>query len=355
MVQRISHKNPINAKNFTAKLAEQRRIEIQKARQNFQQNSFLVDSPVIIYYSQIRNGYTCTCHAYEKPVEAENVLTVEPTLVNHTNKVTEISYSTLSKSPMFGSSLPVESNIEDLLLDDTETAESSSTHPLFGTLFNKGSDCGICMRTGFSPLFSPVGRQFYALTTHNVSNLDGYYVDTTATPHLFKHIPEGRSLFTFKVPKYFKTCSYRIFNNVQPLEENLYVGAVALNKDLLNLARGQELVVEIRNKDFTHVFIEFDLGVETHANFPQFSVSKDYTSFFNLQSVSIELPPSMGNCQVNDIVYAPQWSRSWLVFDVQPKWEGPNQTVLLGTTVQGRLIQPLETFSILRSLRPIER
>lgn len=360
-IKRMGNKNPVVAKNFVAPQAELRRTELQRARQNFQQNSFLVDSPSIIYYQQIRNGYVCTCHGAEKPeVVIENhIITVAPELNNYSDKVTEVSFSTISKKPMFGS-LPVENEFEhghdgdeDLLLDDTETPEK----PLFSNLFHKGTDCGICFRAGYVPLLNPIGRQFYSLTSLNYVELDGYYIDTLKNPHTFMtNMDRSAVTFKFNVPKYYKSVRYAVYNNTTHLPNTkLHIDPhTILTSEWLNLARGESLHIQVIGTEFTHVFIEFDLGIETKANFPQFSISKDFSYFFNLQQVTIELPPSICNPQVNDLIYVDTWQRLWLVFDVQPKYEGPLQTVLLGTTVQGRLVQAIETYRLITCLKTLD-
>jgi hypothetical protein len=349
----MGDKNPIVAKNFTAGYAEERRSELQKARQNFQQNSFKVGSPAIIYYQQVRNGYVCTCHAVPVPPEIENhVQTVSPELLKFSDKIpTEIRFSTVSKTPMFGMVAMDEEDDEDtLLLDDTE----SPGNPLFQNLFHKGTDCGICFRTGYTPLLSPIGRQFYALTNHNTSDLVHYRLDTVKQPAVFTSggIAGAYVEWEIKIPKYYKEMRFAIFNNTQHLQnKKLWTDNIAVDNIVLNLYRGRSLKVRVKDVDFTHVFIEFDLGVETRANFPQFSISKDYSYFFNLQQVTIELPPSICNPQVNDLIYVPEWDRVWMCFDVQPKYDSPLQQVLLGTAIQGRLVQSVETSRIISQLK----
>jgi hypothetical protein len=353
----MNERNPIVAKNFTAGYAEIRRSELQKARQNYQQNSFKIGSPEIIYYQQVRNGWVCTCHAIEIPPEVTNhVQTIAPELTNHSNKIsypTEIRLSTVLKTPMFGMAPLDEPDEEDKLLDDTETPGN----PLFQNLFHKGTDCGICFRTGYTPLLAPVGRQFYALTNHNATDLVHYRLDSTRQPAVFTSdgIDGSYVEWEIKVPKYYKNIKVAVFNNVQHLPLSvLYSNGVVLGPTHFDAARGKTLKVQVREVDFTHVFLEFDLGIPIRANFPQFSVSKDYSYFFNLQQVSIELPPSVNNPQVNDLVYATEWDRQWQIFDVQSRYDSPLQQVLLGTTVQGRLVQSIETARILTKLKELK-
>jgi hypothetical protein len=354
----MNTKNPIVAKNFTSGYAETRRSELQKARQNYQQNSFKVGSPEIIYYQQVRNGNVCTCHAIEKPVEvSDHLVTVSDSVKNYSDKMsapTEVRFSTVSKTPMFGmAQLSDEDDDEDKLLDDTETPGN----PLFQNLFHKGTDCGICFRTGYTPLLAPMGRQFYALTNHNATDLHHYRLDTVRQPAVFTsaNIAGAYVEWQIKVPKYFKNVSVAIFNNVLHLDkEDLWAtDGQVVDYARFDHARGKTLFVQVRNIDFTHVFLEFDLGIEIHANFPQFSISKDYSYFFNLQQVTIELPPTVSNPQVNDLIYVPEWDRVWMCFDVQPKYDSPLQQVLLGTAIQGRLVQSVETARIITHLKTL--
>ena len=358
MVRRLVTKNYVNAKNFIGKQAEERRLELQKARQNFQQNSFVVNSPPIVYYQQIYNGFTCTCHAMEKPSIPEvTEHSVSGNLTNYsdTSKLsspTEVSFSTILKSPMF-STLPTEEydEEEDTLLDDEETTEAEVS-PLFSNLFHKGVDCGICFRTGYTPLLNPIGRHFVALTTHNYSDIFGMMIDPTTTPNCFKQqVDDGYVSFKFKVPKLFNSVKYRVYNNTQELMNKLYFGSEILTKDHLIMFSGKEIEVRVLNTTFTHVFIEFDLGIQVYANFPQFGMSNNNTSFFDLQSVTIELPPTICNPKVNDIVYVSDWDKLWMVFDVQRFYDSPKQELLIKTSVQGRIIQTVETQTLLKHLK----
>ena len=369
MIKRIGNpKNPITAKNFVAPSAELRRENLQKARQSFQQNSFAVDSPEIVYFAQVRNGHTCTCHASELPETIEQPIKttyVAPELKKHTDRVgtTQVSFSTISKTPLFGT-LPTgdEDDMETSLLDDSE-----SNNPLFPNLFHKGTDCGICFRTGITPLISTVGRLFYSLTTHNYCKLQMYRIESTKTPNPFlcnnpiedsalitpQVVSANHVAFNISVPKYYSGTSYRIFNNTIALDAKLYVDGAPLTKELLFSFRGKDIQVQVSGATFTHVFMEFDFGLSLKANFPQFNITKDYTYFFNLQQITIELPPSVSNAQVNDFVYVKAWDRLFQVFDVQPKYESPLQTILLGTAVQGRLVQVVETARILTQLKTL--
>lgn len=360
MVRRLVTKNFVNAKNFIGKQAEERRLELQKARQNFQQNSFVVNSPPIVYYQQIYNGYTCTCHAMEKPTIPEVTKhSVSSNLTNYSDvsklsSPTEVSFSTIMKSPMFSTMATEEhDDEEDLLLDDDETTEAETT-PLFSNLFHKGTDCGICFRTGFTPLLNPIGRHFVALTTHNYSEISGMVIDKVATPNYFKkHVDDGFVSFKFYVPKFFKSVKYRAYNNTKELDIKLSYGPNELTVENLRENSGRRIEVKVIDCSFTHVFIEFDLGVLVYANFPQFGLSKDYTSFFNLQSVTIEIPATVCNPRINDIIYVPDWDKLWAVYDIQPFYDSPKQELLIKSSVQGRVIQTIEAQTLLKRLKQL--
>ena len=388
IVQRLSttNRNPVNARNFSAPLAEIRRTELQKARQNFQQNSFMVNSPAVVYYQQIRNGHACTCHAFTPPVmSTSNYSTAVNVGASYTDvspsaMPTEIEFSTVFKSPLFGQNSGAGSSAEnvhqlgadeDLLLDDIDETTESKTggSSLFPNLFHKGTDCGICFRTGYTPLLAPVGRQFIVLTTHNVKDIAGYKIDYTSSPNKFEaQTDDCYVTFELPVPYLFKTMKYRIYDNTSPLADNVLwtLGEVYTNTNvskqqltdlpltigIVESFRGQQnLEIKVKGQTFTHVFIEFDLGIDVRVNFPQFSVSKDYSSFFNLQSVTIELPPTISNPQINDFLVIKEWDRIFQIFDVQPMYDSPLQQVLIKTTVQGRLVQTIETPTILKHLQ----
>jgi hypothetical protein len=256
------------------------------------------------------------------------------------------------KTPLFGSTIYKNEHIEQSTeVFDDEEDNLPNAQPLFPDLFAKGTDCGICNRTGFVPLWYPVGRQRQVFTTHKVKALEGYSIERAITPHIIHRMRNNGSYveFELEVPLYFRGCFYGIFqNNKRAGFGRIMIesGEPLLLKHLV-ANKGKVLKIRIKDCDFTHVVFEFDFGAVIKANFPQFSVSRDYSYFFNLQSISIELPATISNAQIGDIVVVPEWNRMWSVYSVNPYYD---MTTLIKTSVEGRIINNIETMASMAKL-----
>jgi hypothetical protein len=348
-MQRLSHKNPISARNYAPKQADARAAELVKARQVHQQNSLLVNGVKIIYYQQAKTGFTCTCHAQPPPTQTEldtQNIQVESGAVNVTHQ-----FKVTLNTPLFGQSVYNAGALDEDPTSVFDDSEGEATTPLFPDLFAKGTDCGMCYRTGWLPLWQPVGRNRQVLGTHNVVDFEGYTVDRTQRPNVFheNRILKSHVHFKLLVPAAYRGCFFGVFNNNRRLMTHrvLDVDGIPILDEQLRAAAGTHIDIYITGGSFTHVVFEFDLGVSVSANFPQLSVSRDYNYFFNLQSVSIELPPTVCNAQVADIVIVPEWRRMWTVFNINPWYD---HGVLIRTTVEARVINTIETMAIMAKL-----
>lgn len=348
--KRLATKNNINARNTSHKAVEIRRKELEKARQQFQQNSLKVNSPSIVYYQQVKNGYACTCHADDNLISGNgNDIETGVSSVVSSPDVFEINLNT----PLFGTtnlSSKIDATVsKEDIFDDSDLEDTSKS--LFPDLFAKGTNCAICYRTGWVPLWHPVGRQRYVYSTHNIKSSDGYSINQGINPSLIQlEVTDGTAYIEYilDVPKYYKKVYTGIYNNTQLLKQKITNSlGEAITEAYLRSVAGTKISLKVMAVDFTHIVIEFDLGLEIQVNFPQFSIARDYSQFFSLQSVSIELPATISNAQVGDILFVPTWNRVWQITEVS--YFVDNNT-LVKTTAQARLVTPIETFHNLSTL-----
>jgi len=360
-IKRNLPRSHINARNYTFDAANKRSEELEKGRQIHQQNSLKVNSPPVVYYQQVKAGYTCTCHTSSRPngdLALIDDQRVEPEAEGSAFGPKTDVYTIDLKNPLFGSTHQMVGeepyrlvDVEDDLVDDEEVSEDKVA--MFPDLFAKGTDCGICYRTGYAPLWNPIGRQRVSLTTHVAKTLDGFYVNQSTSPAVFERTDRtGFVEFMLQIPKYFQAVTYAVYNNTIRLPDLIEYQDQPINLTTLREHAGSKIPIQVRAETFTHVVLEFDLGVILQANFPQLTATRDYNYFFNLASVSIELPPSICNPQISDVIYVPQWKRLWQIYDVAP-YVMPSGT-LIKTTAQGRLIAQIETLHNLADLFPLK-
>jgi hypothetical protein len=280
--------------------------------------------------------------------DVPNILVTGTSEVLKTPDVFEVNLNT----PLFGTTNPstlIEApTARDDIFDDSDTVQTLDVNTLFPDLFAKGSECAICYRTGWVPLWHPVGRQRYVYATHNIRASSGYNINQGVNPSVLQSEvtdDTGYVEYLIDVPKYYKAVYVGIYNNTALLSSELKdTAGNVINAQRMSDSAGTRLVVRISDMDFTHVVVEFDLGVVIQANFPQFSIARDYSQFFSLQSVSIELPATVSNAQIGDVVVVPTWDRAWQITDVGRFVDG---TTLIKTTTQARVINTIETLHTL--------
>ena len=353
-----------HARNYTGTQADARLREIVSTAQDQARNALMVDSFEIKYYQQAKSTTICTCKQTSLAQSIANRIinpgsNVPVTMVNEE--------STLSRSvridygrPLFGT--PVEqAKADDTDIDgddgddeddfdfDEDDEENDSHTPMetVDSTFSNGKDCGICYRAGYVPGYVAYGFERTLLTTHNIADVDGYNIDLTTAPHTIRCLDprEGYVDFDVAIPKYFNAATVSIRNNVEVLEDSLYISGeqnYPLTFSALKANAGGTMRIRIRAHAFTHAVIEFDLGTEKlRANLAQMSKTVDWTLFDTLGNIQMVLPPTIQNVAGNDVIYVPARAQSFKVTDVT--YLRTSQERNLDWPVSTRILQPQES------------
>ncbi len=339
-----------NSRNYITDQAQARLDEILPSIQQQGLNALAVDSTPILYYSRVRGGYTCTCCATEiVAVDLDDdpvtEIEIQHTLLPFGKPNTSIF--TKSKKPLFGERAEfttqedLDDNPEDWLIqNDPELTGSSGTT---GSMFSGTIDCGICYRTGYVPGFQLANRTRLVLTTHNLTNLEGYTINRASQPHVFESlVPNSKIEFEIKLPKYFKNIYYGLRNNHEEVYQNVLLNGVPLNKAVAIANQGKTVLISVGNVDkFTHIVLEFEHDMPLlNANISQISRSTDYTNFDPIGNITVYIPMTLNRVEAGEIIYADQKKIYLKVIDVTYNQTAKN--VHTEWSASCRVLQPTE-------------
>lgn len=338
-----------NARNFIQKQAQNRLVETVAAANQQYVNSLFVNGVDIDLYQICHSDRPCTC---EKTEILSEFATKggDPQLPTNEN---EDSAEYEFQNNIFGEQH--EQTYNDEVLDIMDRAAQRQETGLSGaelggsTEYKEGptagsnSKCGICYKTGMQPGYVAYGKQRQLFTTLDILDLDGYYINRTLAPHTLEKQHE-QAYITFKtvIPKYFKTCGISIRDNCTEIQgATLYVNELPLTRAVLDTYRGQELVFQVKEQQFTHCVIEFDMGIEK----PKIDLSAeiltlDYNRIVPLGSFSIVISPNVLTLNNSDIVIIRTRSMGLKLNEVRPRQT--SERLIMGWDCQARILQPNE-------------
>jgi len=345
--------------NYIGKQADARLQEIIKPAQERGLNALNVDSFEVLYYRRADSSVACSCQKSDAPdmmdhseVDANNNLpaNIQPVIdlgdeqiviEHHANlfgtRSTTGDYSDFDSDP--GSA---GANFDDEeVIEDDDSARSSSN------LFAMSTDCGVCYRNGMLPAYELYGHDRKVLTNAVIDNTYGYNLDKTTAPHCFNMLDpdEGFVDFVIDVPKYFQRMRYSVRNDKRHLaDEMLYIPTASFQPLTLSAVRasaGKSMVIRVRTEQFTHVVIDFDLGVDpVFAGLAQDTKATDWTMFDTLGTLSMILPMTIGSVETSDVIYVPKRGYTFKVSDVTYLRTARNKN--MDWQVQARVLQPQE-------------
>jgi hypothetical protein len=114
-----------------------------------------------------------------------------------------------------------------------------------------------------------------------------------------------------------------------------------LSIDLLRTFAGRNIPLEVRALEFTHVVIEFDLGVDRiRANLGVESHTLDYERLEAIENFPVILPPTIHEVEVGDVIVIPDRVLALKITDKERKITATKRR--LEWSVQTRLLQKLE-------------
>jgi hypothetical protein len=342
-----------NARNYTHPQAQKRLDETVDAFNKQVENSLRVDSVEIeLYQIQQLVGVPCSCsQTHTQPLpEAEDGVTEIAPVIPHKESRNDGIRIKFQDDDFLGDGLGEKLyNDEDTLIHDV-SGRDESVHEIedgedeFHDTVMRGSvNCGICYRTMLQPGFTVYGRQRAVCTNLNIENLRAFTVDSTQAPHrMVRTAEQGFVSFLIIVPKYFKSVTVSIRNNLVVLPERVqrFDGTDITLEDLRDHA-GQEYEVYVRVEEFTHLVLDFDLGVERpFANLSGENIALDYDRLTTLSDMSVVLGPELGDVNGGDIIVIPSRNMILKVRDKERKITAKQRR--LEWVVQTRVLQPTE-------------
>lgn len=339
----------VNARNFIHESAQKRLDETVAPANTQYQNSLFVNAVKIDLYQLGAKTRPCSCEKTEVLPELRDIGGEEAVVPTHTEG-TDTHVSIGLQDNFFGTHTEQEYNDEVLdAIDDTgytnfhEEPINGSINHVESVLSGQNTRCGICYKSGWQPGYIAYGKQRSILTTYDIQDVDGYFINRTKAPHAFeKQHKEGYVEFAIKVPKYFKLLTWSIRDNTDIIEgAKLYTTTGALTSQELRAHAGKQLILRIRETEFTHVSIEFDLGQELRANISAETATLDYSRLDATSSLNIVLPPEVPNVQSGDIVVIKDRKLVLKLNDRNPRQTATKR--IMGWESQARVLQPTES------------
>jgi hypothetical protein len=342
-----------HARNYIQQEANKRFSECVAPYQKQGLNALGVDYFEILLYQHVFSTLVCTCKQTEIAPQHSAVSISLPTNVINPTSDSDAEIVIDYSRPLFGSRTESANNLDytsasDFAIDDEDEIESYDDDEIptktSENLFSANSDCGICYRTGYVPGYNLFGFDRHVLTTYSMTNLYGYHINQSKAPHSFDKVDpmEGFVEFTFTVPKYFKSVKYSIRNNHIILsEDRLLLNNADLTLQDLRYASGRDIAIRVDSEQFTHVVLEFDLGLEpVHANLAQQNKSVDWTRFDTLGNINLILPMTIEEVKSADIIVVPKRYQSFKVTDTP--YLRTAGDLNLDWSVNTRVVQPQE-------------
>lgn len=337
-----------NARNYTHKQAQARLDETVLAFNNQVENSLAVDAVQVVLYSINRlAGRPCSCCKTNVPTAAgSDIPPVIPTKDNTNDDGFELDFQ---HDDLFGSSLS-EKVLNDVTFDVSGGSEDDA---ILGVLeedesleesFAPGSvNCGICYRTMRQPGYKAYGMQRVLFTHYDLSGAHGFHVDSTSAPHAFvKQTDDGYISFDLTIPKYFKSVTFSIREDLYVLRERpLRADGATLTIEDLRRHAGTTMEIKINSERFTHVLFEFDMGVpRINANIGGESTTLDYDRLQTMSDIPVVLGPEVAEVQEGDVIAIPERGLYLKVRDKERKITASQRR--LEWVLTARVLQPTE-------------
>lgn len=365
----LSNHARTRAKNFTQKEAQARLTETVAPFNRQVENSLFVDAVEVDFYqSCAKTGKPCTCEKIELRPEFNtithaardtNVAPIVPTVDDDSSAGLEIHLqddSLFGDSPaeklygatvydVSGNDFIEDDDIPEALYDEITTKEGDSSFEET-TMFGSNANCGICYKTGFQPGYVAYGKQRSLLTSWDIERIGSYTLNTTGTPNsLRRQGPVGAHTFVefaISVPKFFKTCIVSVRNNIQVLiGEKLLVDGSPLTIATLKQYAGKRMPLRVNAEEFTHVVLEFDLGLDKlRANIGTESQMLDYSKLEAMGTFPVVLPPSVPEVNIGDALIIKDRRLALKVTDKERKITADKRR--LEWVLQARVIQRTE-------------
>jgi hypothetical protein len=331
MLKILAPKYKVRAKNINFKEAKKSVDYYADVLVEQYINSVYVNGSRCIYFPKVLHGFTCSCMNQQVGSTSES----NDSFMDQQDSDIEINYTV----PLFGSNVQ-ENAVDDTLdLNTNDQPDRNGTELFIPSLFGNAIDCGLCYRTGYVPGYSALGHVRYVYATHNITEIQGYMIDSSL-PAKFKKLDDlGFVKFQIDVPPNYKSIKYQIFNNREPLNEVLILPTVAGTHEFV-----------VSTDVFTHIVVMFDISGEVLVDFPQDQRSLDLTMFDSIGTVQLVATKQIPNISSGDVLYNIELDRLLKVTDFS--YFRLKNGKVLGWNFTARPIQKDETlFNIYRMIK----
>lgn len=354
MVTRIRQHNGIAARNFIHEQAQSRLHEVVSAAKEISINSVFVHATPIIYFAKQEGGIACGCR--EKSLNGD-VAPIENAGATDTDYDIQISkprfgglaesYSKSEKTKVAKSN--VDDDLDEMTLEDEESFDvPNQGNSTFDSIFGNSVACPICMRSGVVPGYQPVGYSRQVFSSVFVESSDGYSLNNAlAVPRFEVSVKHSNYVeFRLAIPRSFKSAKFACYEGTNILRDaDLEIANHVVSESLLYQLRGREVLLKVRNVDFTHCVFLFQINDDLKADFPQDSKPKDYTIFDATQPVTIVTSSEIPKLSTSDIIYKVGYDQYWKVNDFD--YFRTNDKTVIGWTIQARILQKDELGNLL--------
>lgn len=341
-------------KNFYAENAQKRMKEILPAFHNRLDNALAVNSHEVIIFKQNTLGVPCTCTKFDS-VEMEEYKEEVPQ-EHDTPPIVTSEHSpfsgigvTLPKNNLFGNrteTLDISNTQSEKEFELSEFAENASIglpsqeelanmdaglRSIYEDNLMSGDNvtCGVCYQTGHSPGFTAIGWMYSVLDATNFCGINYYHKDVAEHPARFEgemDIEDRFVAFKIVVPEFFKQLVFSVRDNTELVQRSWIYALDGDNKEVrldyayLDAHRGKEIRIHVKEPNFTHVQIAFDLGLDPIlANVSEESETLNYDMESTVGNLTLVLPPRVGLLSAGDIIYMPKRNYTLKVTDAPRK------------------------------------
>lgn len=322
----------IHAKNFTGSRVQKRLDNTVAAIQTQLTNAQMVDAHHVLYFSRHKGATACTCR--QTPVEEGDR---PQDLIVPVDSFAHGTFTVDHRAPLFGEH-GTDVAFDEQIPDEDVDFDDNAANP---TLFNGGNACALCYKTGTVPGYSIIGHERFVLCTHDIRDLDGYFINRSAAPNVFeRQHHEGFVEFAVDVPLFFKTVSISVRDGADIVTSDVLTGGhVVSTQDFIHNA-GNIILLRVTAESFTHLVVCFDIGVDTRISLAQLSRTTDWTLFDTVGSLEVSLPIWIPEVQTGDVIVIPERDLSLKVTDVPSLRTARGQPLDWRATV--RVLQPQE-------------
>jgi len=359
-----------NALNYTNEQAQKRLDETVKPFNKQVENALFVNAVEVDYYQVLdKTGKACSCEKIEVRPEHKtvthsgsndtNVEPIIPTVEEDSSSGLSINllddnlFGDSAGEKLFGETVFDVSGNDGFQDDDIPeevyrdmTQKEGDVSFTETTMFGSNANCGICYKVGFQPGYHAYGKQRHVLTTWDIERIGSYTIVSTSTPNTMRRqgpITDFSYVeFSVHIPKYFVSCLYSVRNNSHILPaEKILVDGHPVSLAALKTHAGKMMTLRITALEFSHVVMEFDLGIpKVRANIGAESQALDYSRLDAIANFPVVLPPSIHSVNNGDILVLKDRRLVLKVMDKERKITSDKRQ--LEWSVQTRVVQKTE-------------